>query len=352
MQETIRKHAELIKTAVEKNKRPSIKIPKRSLTNVVYDKFFKLGKAVVTRTLTYNTIKTFAQTLRVLALMQETLDSDDELTKRELYYVSKGWDDARFLAQPESDMILDDIEALLSTYRESLGVTPEEKGGEVAGRLIVLDKDRKGADVEIDCTKFASGAYSIPSSVEHLKFQTKAKFVLAIETAGMFQRLNNHAFWDSTDCILISMGGVPTRACRRFIRKLSDDHKLPVYGFTDGDPFAYGNIYRTLKVGSGNSAHINEYFRVPSAQFLGVTPYDIEKYDLPTHPLKDTDVKRLNDLLKNDPFFKQHKIWQKAVEKMLKSGQRVEQQAFAKHGLNYVINTYLPEKIAKNDFLP
>ena len=36
---------------------------------------------------------------------------------------------------------------------------------------------------------------SSPHSVEHLQFETKAKFVLAIETGGMFQRLNNHKFW-------------------------------------------------------------------------------------------------------------------------------------------------------------
>ena len=58
------------------------------------------------------------------------------------------------------------------------------------------------------------------------------------------------------------MGGVPTRACRRFIRRLSDEKKLPVYVFTDGDPYGYMSIYRTLKVGSGNAAHINQYFCV------------------------------------------------------------------------------------------
>jgi DNA topoisomerase VI subunit A len=31
---------------------------------------------------------------------------------------------------------------------------------------------------------------------------------------------------------------------------------------------------------------------------------------------------------------------------------RIEQQAFAKHGLNFVLDTYLPEKIKKGKFLP
>ena len=141
------------------------------------------------------------------------------------------------------------------------------------------------------------------------------------------------------------MSGVPTRACRRFIRKLSDEKNLPVYVFTDGDPYGYGNIYRTLKVGSGNAAHINEYFCVPQAKFLGVTPDDIDKFELPTHPLKEVDVKRIKDLVKNDPFIQDHKEWQKALQKMAKTKRRVEQQAFAAHGLNFVMNTYLPEKV-------
>jgi DNA topoisomerase VI subunit A len=85
---------------------------------------------------------------------------------------------------------------------------------------------------------------------------------------------------------------VPTRACRRFVRRLADLKGLPVYVFVDGDPYGYSNIYRTLKVGSGNAAHLNEFFCVPQAHLLGITPQDIIDYDLPTHPLKEVDIKR------------------------------------------------------------
>ena len=349
--------ADGIRSRIQKKGKPTLKLPKRSLSNVAYDEkdgFFRLQKAQITRTLTYNTVKTFAQTLRMMALSKEAIEADEEVTKREAYYVSKNWGEARFEQQPESDTVIEDIEALFRVNREQLGFIPEEKGGEVAGELVVIDHDRTtGEKIEIDCTRFGSGAYSVPISVEELEFRTKAKFILAIETAGMFQRLNTHSFWREARCILVSMGGVPTRACRRFIRRLSEARKIPVYAFVDGDPYGYGNIYRTLKVGSGNAAHINEFFCVPHATFLGVTPYDIETYDLPTHPLADIDIKRAKDLMKNDPFFRHHKPWQKAIQKMLKLGQRVEQQAFAKHGLNMVIETYLPEKLAKTeDFLP
>jgi len=169
----------------------------------------------------------------------------------------------------------------------------------------------------------------------------------------MFQRLVKHGYWKTADCILISMGGVPTRACRRFIRRLSDEKRIPVYAFVDGDPYGYMNIYRTLKVGSGNAAHLNEFFCVPKARFLGVTPQDIVDYKLPTHPLKDVDIKRANDAIKNDPFVQHYKAWKGALEHLLAMKVRVEQQAFAKYGLNFVIDEYLPAKLKDSrKFLP
>lgn len=338
-------------------KQPKVESPLRALANVKYDEktgYFDLVGKMKSRTLTVGSVKTFAQTLRMMALSKELVDKDDIATKREAYYVSKNWGEARFKEQPESDTVMDDIEAMLMVNREQMGFIPEEKGGEVAGRLIVLDKDQDTKkELKIDCTKMGSGAYSIPSSVEELKFETDAKFILAIETAGMFQRLVKHNYWKKADCILISMGGVPTRACRRFIRRLADSKKLPVYVFTDNDPYGYMNIYRTLKVGSGNSAHINKYFCVPNARFLGVTTQDVIDYKLPSHPLKEVDIKRAKDALKNDPFVLHHKEWQNAIKQMIDLKVRAEQQALAAWGLNYVINTYLPDKLKHPEkFLP
>jgi DNA topoisomerase-6 subunit A len=254
---------------------------------------------------------------------------------------------------------MDDIEALFSLEglnRENLRFFPEEHGGAVAGELIVVDRDSEtGGPIRIDCTSFGSGAYSIPHSVEHLQFETDAKFVLAIETGGMFQRLNNHKFWRDHKCILIETMGVPTRATRRFIRKLSDDKKIPVYAFVDCDPYGMSNIYRTLKVGSGNAAHLNQFFCVPKASYLGVTPQDINDFKLQdaTHVLAEVDIKRAKDALKNDPFFQAHAPWRKAIEQMLKMGVRAEQQALAKWGLNFVIEEYLPQKLkSPTKFLP
>ncbi|OGV68112.1 MAG: DNA topoisomerase VI [Lentisphaerae bacterium RIFOXYA12_FULL_48_11] len=351
--------SDIYEDIVKRKKKPDMRFPIRALSNVKYDPkrgHFEIKGKMSTRTLTYNTVKTFAQSMRLMATTKkDLLDKNDIAGKREIYYNSKSWGECRFDEQPESDTLLDDIEAMLEVNREQLGYIPEERGGDVAGPLVVIDRNPVTKDkVKIDCSKLGSGAWSIPSRVEHLVFDSKAKFILVIETASLFQRLVHHQYYEKAGCVLISMSGVPTRACRRFIRRLADDQRLPVLVFTDGYPYGYCNIYRTLKVGSGQAAHINRFFCVPQAHYLGVTPQDIIDYDLEdaTHPLEEADIKRAKDALRNDPFILHHKDWQDALNQMLKMGVRIEQQAFAKHGLNFVLEKYLPDKLKKKTFLP
>ena len=201
--------ARRIHQQIMQRSRPDLSLPVRSLSNVSYDGkrgYFEIGRQKKVRTLSVNTVKSFAQTLRMMALSKELVENNDFATKREAYYISKNWDDAKFDEQTESDTTMDDIEALFSASainREQLRFYPEEHGGSVSGPLTVVDRDSTGHVAEIDCANFGSGAYSIPSSVEELEFATSAAFVLMIETAGMFQRLQSHRFWESANCILV-----------------------------------------------------------------------------------------------------------------------------------------------------
>jgi DNA topoisomerase-6 subunit A len=340
---------------------PTLELPSRNLENVRYDATrggFELGTRKKTRALDAATVRTFAQTLRMMALSKEMIESGDFATKREAYYVSKNWGACRFDHQGESDAVMDDVEALASVegvFREHLRFHPEEHGGSVVGALRVVDRGTTGEAVEIDCARLGTGAFRVPHDVEHLEIETDARFVLAIETGGMFQRLNAHRFWQREHAILVELAGVPTRATRRFVRRLSEEKKLPVYCFVDCDPYGMANIYRTLKVGSGNAAHVNRFFAVPDARYLGVTPQDIHDFGLmdATHPLEPNDVKRAHDALEHDPFFASHPQWVAAIHQMLAMGVRAEQQALAKWGLNFVIDEYLPKKLARPElFLP
>lgn len=360
--ELIESVAREILDAIERGELPELELPQRSLANVSYDRkreYLRLGGRRKRKRLSPRTARSFAQTLALMAVSKQMVERGDFATKREAYYVSKNWGACRFDNQAESDATMDDIEALASLhglFREQLGFFPEEHGGSVVGPLRILDRDPEtGADILVDCAALGSGAYTIPHAVEQLRFATDAAFILAIETGGMFQRLHNHRFWRARNCILVELGGVPTRATRRFVRRLADLHELPVYCFTDCDPYGVANIYRTFKVGSGNAAHVNEFLSVPRASFLGVTPQDIVDFDLQDAavPLSQTDIKRARDALDHDPFVRAHPAWIAALEQMLALGVRAEQQALAKWGLNFVIDRYLPAKLAAPErFLP
>jgi hypothetical protein len=124
------------------------------------------------------------------------------------------------------------------------------------------------------------------------------------------------------------------------VAKIGDVDGDGVNDFVVGSPFAVNSLGKARGAVWGFSGKTG-------------TPQDIVDYKLPTHPLKDVDIKRARDAIKNDPFFQHHKEWVAAVEHLLKMGVRAEQQALAKWGLNYVIDTYLPEKLKHPEkFLP
>ena len=73
------------------------------------------------------------------------------------------------------------------------------------------------------------------------------------------------------------------------------------------------------------------------------------------HGLAATSLRSVasTDALKNDPFVQHYKSWQDSINQLLDMGVRAEQQAFAVHDLNYVMNNYLPEKLRNaKKFLP
>ena len=117
---------------IKSGRRPSLRVPIRSLSNVSFSLrkgFFAIGKKVSKRTLSYQTIKPFAQTVRMMAFAKHLIETDDFASKREVYYTSKGsskrgsengragWGPAAFNEQVESDAIMDDMEAMIAVNR-------------------------------------------------------------------------------------------------------------------------------------------------------------------------------------------------------------------------------------------
>jgi DNA topoisomerase VI subunit A len=288
----------------------------RSLANVKYDvkrgHFEILGK-MATRTLSYNTVKTFAQSMRLLATTKnDLLDKDDIAGKREVYYNSKSWGECRFDEQPESDTLLDDMEAMLGINREQLGYIPEERGGDVCGPLVVIDRDPRAGGHQ-DRLREAG-----QRRVEH----PVARGAPALRDEGEICA-------GGRDGLAVPAPGAPPLLREGQLRADLDerraDARLPaVHPAAGGRPEAAGaGVHRRRPVRllqhlphaegglRAGGAH-QPFFCVPQAHYLGVTPQDIIDYNLEdaTHPLEEADIKRAKDALKNDPFIKHHKEWQ------------------------------------------
>ena len=258
-----------------KGERPEIQTPQRNLKNVTLSRRTRATSRSAAsdscRSLTVNTIRTFAQTLKFMALSKEMVLIDDLASKREVYYQSINWGDARFKDQSESDGVMDDVEAMFSMHgisREQLRFIPEEHGGAVAGHLTVIDRrhrDRRRGSGRLPLAGLRLVHRAESGRESQLRDRREDSFSRsrrAVCTSGS-PTIGGGA---TTKSIVVNLGGVPSRATRRFLRRISDEHRIPVYVFTDCDPYGFANIYRTLRVGSGNAAHINRFYSVPRGE--------------------------------------------------------------------------------------
>jgi DNA topoisomerase-6 subunit A len=285
----------------------------------------------------------------VIGFLKDQLHNNKSSTLRELYYISENWDIAKFNEQPESDRLVEDLEIITSFQREHFHIRPEEDGATVVGPLRIREETRRGLR-EIHCQDdVGEGGYQIPINVDKIEFlEHDARFVIAIETGGMRDRLIENGFDERFDAIIVHLKGQPARSTRRLLRRLNLELNLPVVVFTDGDPWSY-RIYASIAYGSIKSAHLSEYLATPSAQFVGIRPTDIVKYDLPSDKLTDEDIKALNSIL-SDPRFDSD-FWKREVNLQLELRKKSEQQALAKYGLDYVTDTYLPERLTEMGIL-
>ena len=101
----------------------------------------------------------------------------------------------------------------------------------------------------------------------------------------------------------------------------------------------------TEMIGAIKTAHISEYLATPTAEFVGITASDILNYELPTDALTPRDIGALN-AEKTDPRFATD-FWKTEIDTMLRINKKAEQQGLAKYGLDYVTDTYLPEKLGE-----
>ncbi len=320
---------------------PSIQVPSRGTSNIVYDdekRYYVLGDRFGQRSLgNVKQIKKIGQMVYMANFCKGLVQTGKTATLREMYYVSEGWD-IDFGDQQESNIVGEDLEVTLGISREDLGLMPEEDGASVYGDITVKDDD-----VEINALRMGKSGYTISPTIDEIELiDHNVQRVIAVETMGMFHRMVQENAYKKFDTLIVGLKGQAARATRRFLKRVNEELGLPVYICNDGDPWGF-HIAMVIISGSAKLAHVNHELATPNAKFLGVTASDIINYDLPTDPLKDIDVLRLKELYK-DPRYRDD-FWKVEIKKMLKIGKKAEQQSFSKYGLEYVVDTYLPEKL-------
>ncbi len=357
---------------VKKGEPLVMEIPMRTLSNTIYDdkrKLLLLGEKKLKRNfLDLNEARRFMQTLLMSSIIYEALINDEYPTIRDLYYrgkhslLLKSINDNKIVSeentwdeQKESDSVIADIEVFTSLLREEMLILSKEKG-KVVGNLRI----RSGNDI-IDLSKTGHGAYAIEPTPDLIDFiDIDAEFVLVVEKDAVFQQLHRAGFWKQYKSILITSAGQPDRATRRFVRRLNEELKLPVYILTDADPYGW-YIFSVFRIGSISLSYESERLATPEARFLGVSmsdifgsskkkPYlsDVERRNYIIRA-KDADIKRAEEI-KNYQWFKT-KAWQEEINTFLQKKAKLEIEAMASKGLKFLAFQYLPEKIKSSDYI-
>jgi DNA topoisomerase-6 subunit A len=328
---------------------PHMTLPTRTKSNIEYDPdsgVWVYGDRTSTRSA--NSVRGARKLLKAvytIEFLAEQLDQGRSSTLRELYYLSESWDneEAHFSDQDESNQMIEDLEIVSEVTREDFHMRPEESGATLMGPLLLREQTRRG-EREIHCQKdVGEGGYQIPNNPDTIEFlDADIDFVLCVETGGMRDRLIENGFDEQYNCLVVHLKGQPARATRRITKRLHDELDLPVVVFCDGDPWSY-RIYGSVAYGSIKSAHLSEHLATPEARYVGIQPSDIVEYDLPTDPLADSDINALESEL-TDPRF-QTDYWEEQIELQLDIGKKAEQQSLAANGLDFVTDTYLPERL-------
>ena len=328
---------------------PSIRLPTRTKLNIEFDESSEVWKYGEKESLrAASTEKSAIHILKmayVIGFIKQQILEDRSSTLRELYYITEGWKRAKFDSQDESNYLIEDLEILTDVQREAFRLRPEEDGASIYGPIRLKESTRRG-DRTLHCQDDVGEAgYQIPNNMENVEFlDHDAKFVVAIETGGMYARLIENGFDGEYRAILVHLKGQPARSTRRLLHMINEKFHLPVVVFTDGDPWSY-RIYASVAYGAIKSAHMSELLATPQARFVGVQPSDIRDYNLPSDHLTQQDIDALNAEL-TDPRFN-NEYWNQQICLQLDMGLKSEQQAFAARGLDFVTRHYLPRRLGE-----
>jgi DNA topoisomerase-6 subunit A len=366
--------AEMLKE-LERANRPVLEAIKCSLDNSFYDHkvgYLTPGEKTVKTELNVSSVLKMSRSVFLLEILLRNLDSGAVNTKRELYYIAKGeckqnkqLKPLDFNDQVESDSIIDFICELMEIYREEINCFANDRGGQTyCQNLIVTENMPDGTKATIDLSSLGTTPFqpkNRPQSFTIKPKKGKIDFCLVVESEGTANTLVTNGFTKRHNAIVMGAQGVPSNGVRAWAKTIQDQLKIPIYFLGDLDAYTMQNIFRTLKAGSAASLIRNKDFSAPEVRFLGVLPDDVKKYDLtnynvdPRDPVEGRSLKKAQDALANDPFFKdkKNKGLSEILDWLIKERRRCEQQAF------FMVNPKDPqafekiilEKIKKKDYV-
>jgi DNA topoisomerase-6 subunit A len=346
MEQSLTQLGSLVYEQIENSEFPWIHMQSRSTDNILYDpetRQYILGPRMIRRhSRNIRHIRPFTQLVWTAWFSKELVRLKKTSTLREVYYSARGQRDIEYSSQQESDNIVTDLEVALNRAREDFNIFPEERSA-IFGDLTIEYTVPGYEGRTMNLTDHPDGVMIGPALTSSEFVETSADKVLVIEKGAMFTRLVEEQAHKKFNALLVHTAGQSPRSTRGIIHRLNKDHDLPVYIFTDGDPWGV-HIAMVIISGSANAAHLRG-LTTPDAEWIGVWGSDIINYKLPTEPLTAYDHKRLVEL-KEDPRYKAE-IWQRELDVFLDIKQKAELEAFSRYGLTYIVDEYLPAKLGE-----
>ncbi len=344
----IRSIADGLLDDIKNMKNPGFRIPSRSADNFIYNErrdVIYLGDKMSLRTF-HNTGTTaaFTQMLFILNILSETAQAGKHLTKREVYYQ----DPELFNKdQNASDHHIEDIAVMMGVTRPCLRVVATAKG------VCIGDLTLRERGDTFNCNRLGRGGWSISPFIDEVEIvDCDADYVLVVEKDAALIRLIEEDFHKKNRCILVTGKGQPDIATRRLIRRLNKEEKLPVYVLTDSDSYGM-QICSSYKRGSIALSFESAYLAVPSARFLGLLPSDLDKFDVPKAArltMTEWDIKKAKGMLEY-PWIRNNRKWKRELKLMIDTGEKAELQALARHGLTFMTDVYIPQKMEAGEWI-
>src|SRR3990172_832341 len=325
---------------------PAFKMPSRSVSNIEYDektRQYILGKSMVKRSArNVRHIRPFTQLLWTAMFADELTRQNKTSTLRDVFYSAQAYE-MDFQDQQESDNLITDLETVTAFSREDFNIYPEERSA-IFGDLTIEYTIPGYEGRQLNLSSHPDGVLIGPAltTAEFVRpDRRKVDKIIAIEKGGLFTRFIEERVHERFKAVLVHTAGQAPRATRFLLRRLNQELDVPVFIFTDGDPWGM-HIAMVIISGSANAAHLRD-LNTPDAIWGGVWATDIVDYKLPSDPLTDLDKRRLVELEKDKRYAGD--LWQREIETFKKIQKKSEQEAFSRYGLTYIVDKYLPKKL-------